>query len=109
VASGTELSRFIRVSGSSLLGDEVDLMAETILNLEMTGAIDEHRLAKAVDEFTRWRGAAALPCAADNDAPDIMIKTTWGHSSIRKTLIFQDALWADKFLALWQSGQKLQA
>lgn len=84
-------------------------MVETILNLEMAGAVDEQRLARAVDEFTRWRGEAALPSAVDNDAPDIMIKTTWDHSSIRKTLIFQDALWADKFLALWQSGQKLQA
>lgn len=84
-------------------------MAETILKLEMTGAVDEHRLAKAVDKFTRWRGLAPMPCAADNDAPDIMIKTTWGHSSVRKTLIFQDPSWAEKFLALWQTEQQAQA
>ena len=84
-------------------------MAETVLKLEMTGVVDEQRLAKAVDKFTRWRGTAALPCAADNDAPDIMIKTTWGHTSVRKTLIFQEAGWAEKFLSIWQTEQKLQA
>lgn len=84
-------------------------MAETVLNLEMTDPFTEHCLAKAVDKFARWRGAAALPCAAENDAPDIMIKTVWGEQAIKKTLIFQDAKWAEKFLSIWHLELKLQA
>lgn len=84
-------------------------MVETVVKLEMSDAVDEQCLARAVDKFARWRDMNAKPCAADSDAPDIMIKTTCGHTAIRKTLIFQDALWAEKFMAIWQSEQQLNA
>ena len=87
----------------------VDLVTDTIVNLELTDAVDEQCLAKAVDKFARWRDMTAKPCAADRDAPDIMIKTTCSHASIRKTLIFQDVLWAEKFLSIWRSEQQLDA
>jgi len=84
-------------------------MAETVLNLEMTSAVDERCLAKTVDKFARWRDATAKPCAAEKDAPDIMIKTTCGQTSIRKTLTFQDPLWAEKFMMLWKAELQLSA
>lgn len=84
-------------------------MSETIVNLEMSDSVDEQCLAKAVDKFAKWRGATALPSADERDGPDIMVKTTFQHTSIRKTLIFQEPIWADKFMTLWQAELQLNA
>ena len=83
-------------------------MVETVVNLEVNCPVEEQCLAAAVDKFAQWRGVTAVPNAEERDAPDIMVKTTCRQTSIRKTLIFQEALWAEKFLSLWQSELQLK-
>jgi len=83
-------------------------MVETIVKLEVNCPVKEQCLATAVDKFTKWRGGTAVPKCDERDAPDLMIRTTCCQVSIRKTLIFQDPLWAQKFLSIWKNELELK-
>lgn len=77
-------------------------MSDVVVRVDLESAAEESVLAQAIDAFTRWRSET---CPADDtcrDAPEIMVKTSWRHDSLEKTLIFQDRRWAAAFLKFWR-------
>ncbi|MEL7452233.1 MAG: hypothetical protein AAGJ50_02515 [Pseudomonadota bacterium] len=78
-------------------------MNDIIVEVDVSPPGAEASLAEAIEIFAKWRASSSQSNPADTDAPDIMVKTRFDKDTILKTLIFQDAGWANKFMAIWQA------
>lgn len=85
-------------------------MADVVLRLGLTRPGDEGALDRSIATYAQWR---AYLCdvearTEDADAPDIMVKTSFGVSgAIEKLLIFQDRRWAAGFLKIWRNQRRI--
>ena len=82
-------------------------MSDVIVRVGLDEPSQESQLTLAIDAFARWREDACDADCADNDAPDIMVKTNWDATGqVHKTLIFQDRKWAAAFLRFWRDQKR---
>ena len=78
-------------------------MTSSVVSLGLNGVAEEVRLAEALDVFTRWRIDIEPENTPDLDTPPIIVKTSWDEEGrVLKTLIFDDAKWAELFLKIWR-------
>ncbi|MEM6899137.1 MAG: hypothetical protein AAF583_05130 [Pseudomonadota bacterium] len=83
-------------------------MAEqNTIKLKIPDERAEVALAGAIEEFATWR-EKNMPCArdksyvAENDLPDIMVRTQLVADAVMKVLTFSDSQGANKFLSIWE-------
>ncbi len=82
-------------------------MSDVVVRVGLEEPSQETQLTMAIDAFARWRQESSDQECANNDAPDIMVKTNWDAAGqVHKTLIFQDRKWAAAFLRFWREQKR---
>lgn len=78
-------------------------MNDVIVELVLAEPGFEETLAAAIETYAVWRETLACSLGTESEAPDIMVKTRLADDIIRKTLIFQDSIAAEKFMDIWRA------
>ena len=81
-------------------------MNRATVSFGLEASEEETKFSNAIQTFLQWR-AANEDRPEDTDTPGLIIKTCHNEKGgLRKTLIFDEARWAEAFLTIWQKERR---